>query len=896
MIVMRSALTLMFATKWFSLALLVFISVLFATVSVFVSPSSGHADTVTYHDDALRTGWNANEMRLTPETVGSSEFRLLHVVPLDDQVDAQPLIVLQQAIKGAGTRDVAYVVTENNTVFAVDVTTGAILLSPNFGTPVPMSALPGTCGNNASHIGISSTPVIDRKTGTIYAIIYTFESGAPVYRIHALNLEDLTDQVPPVLVAASQTLSDGTTYTFLPHDARVRSALLESNGIIYAGFASFCDIEANKSRGWLLGWQAGSLAPLATNQLTERQTEGQTPGGHLHNFFLSSIWMSGFGVASDSSADIYFVTGNSNTVRANNLPESAVRMSSDLATVKDFFTPHNFGDLDNSDTDFGSGGLMVLPDQPGPLPHLAVAAGKDGRLFIINRDAMGRFASEGPDKPQDIAIGGCWCGSSYFVGSDGIGRVVSSGGTQVNTWKVNTAAAVALLHEGTSQSLFVTDTQDPGFFTTVSSNGREPNSAIIWAVSRPQANEFKTHSDVLVAADGFMYFRGTDDKVWRVSTDEKVSSNPGGFKTHSDVFVAADGFMYFRGTDDKVWRVSTDGSVSSNPGGFKTQSDVFVGADGLMYFRGTDDKVWRVSTDGTSIRSNPGGFKTHSDVLLGPDGLMYFRGTDDKVWRVSTDGTSVRSNPGGFKTHSDVFVGADGLMYFRGTDDKVWRVSTDGTSIRSNPGGFKTHSDVLVGPDGFMYFRGTDDKVWRVSTDGSVSGNPGGFTTHSNVFVAASGFLPKLWSGVAGGWPNVGGNANLVPTVANGQVYVASFNQLAIFGVGRPRLIAQSTQAERLAQAPLAQARPAPPPFADSSQSRFFGTITRVEDDRISLRLRTGEILPVNLTAARKAFQTVVPFIGETVVVSGALEANGTLNAQTMLRAKGLASWSPDRR
>jgi hypothetical protein len=196
-----------------------------------------------------------------------------------------------------------------------------------------------------------------------------------------------------------------------------------------------------------------------------------------------------------------------------------------------------------------------------------------------------------------------------------------------------------------------------------------------------------------------------------------------------------------------------------------------------------------------------------------------------------------------------------------------------------------------------MYFRGTDDKVWRVSTDGtSVRSNPGGFKTHSNVFVAAGGFLPKLWSGVAGGWPNVGGNANLVPTVADGQVYVASFNQLDIFGLGRPRLSAQGTQAERLVQAPFAQAGPAPPPFSNSSQSRFFGTIARLEDNRIALRLRTGEILPVNLTAARKAFQTVVPFIGETVVVSGTLEANGTLNAQTMLRAKGLASWSPDRR
>jgi hypothetical protein len=642
--------------------------------------------------------------------------------------------------------------------------------------------------------------------------------------------------------------------------------------------------------------------------------------------------MSGYGVAADSSGDLYFVTGNSSSVRTNNIQESAVRMSSDLSTVKDFFTPANFAALDSGDTDFGSGGLLVLPDQNGPVPHLAVAGGKDGRLFILNRDAMGGFASSGPDKPRNVAIGGCWCGPSYFMGSDGIGRVVTSGGTQLNTWKVD-AVTPALVHEGSSLSLYATNEQDPGFFTSVSSNGTNPDSAIIWAVSRPEDGKFKTHSNVFAAADGFMYFRGTDDKVWRVSTDQKISSNPGGFKTQSDVFVAADGFMYFRGTDDKVWRVSTDGSVATNPGGFKTHSNVFVGADGLMYFRGTDDKVWRVSTDGTTVRSNPGGFKTQSDVILGSDGLMYFRGTDDKVWRVSTDGTTVRSNPGGFKTHSDVILGSDGLMYFRGTDDKVWRVSTDGTTVRSNPGGFKTHSDVLLGTDGLMYFRGTDDKVWRVSTDGttvrsnpggfktqsdvilgpdgfmyfrgtddtvwrvstdgtSVRSNPGGFKTHSDVLVTAGGFLPKVWSGVAGGWPNVGGNANLVPTVANGQVYVASFNQLAIFGLApSPGFIAHRPSTEH-----VAQARPAAAPLSTATGSRVFGVITGVNGDHISLSLRTGGTLAVDLTEARNSFQTVLPYVGENVVVSGTMASGGTLKAETMLRAKGPASWGPDRR
>jgi hypothetical protein len=859
-----------------------------ATLAASLSlASASAADVTTYHDNPQRTGWNASEQTLTPTDVATPEFRLKMAVTLDDQVDTQPLIVNKQTIKNQGQHDVVYVATENNTIYAIDGISGDVLLSANFGAPVPVSALPGNCNNNTSHVGINGTPVIDTAAGVMYVIIYTFENSTPIYRIHALSLQDLTDKTAPVQVTATERLSDGTTYTFRPHNARQRSALLEANGNIYAAFASFCDIEANLSRGWVLGWHAGSLTPLAAHELTNKQSSRQG------NFFLSSIWMSGYGVAADAAGDVYFVTGNSGGNRTDNIQESAVRMSTDLATVKDFFTPSDFGSLDGADTDFASGGLLVLPDQPGRVPHLAVAAGKDGRMFIINRDSMGGFVSGGPDKPMNVPIGNCWCGPAYYTGSDGVGRVVSSGGTQVNIWKVDTALPVALTLEGSSASL-TNDSQDGGFFTAISSNGTQANSAVIWAVSRPSSQSsnpggFKTQSDVFVADDGFMYFRGTDNKVWRVSTDGSIRSNPGGFTTQSNVF-AAGGFMYFRGTDDKVWRVSTDGTtVRSNPGGFATHSDVILGSDGMMYFRGTDDKVWRVSTDGTTVRSNPGGFATHSDVIPGSDGMMYFRGTDDKVWRVSTDGTTVRSNPGGFSTHSDVRLGADGMMYFRGTDDKVWRVSTDGTSVRSNPGGFTTQSDIILGGDGMMYFRGTDDKVWRVSTDGKTSSNIGGFKTQSDVFFLAHGYVRTLFSGIAGTWPSTGGNANIVPVVANGEVFVASFRQLSIFGLAPAgRMMTRVRVPER----PL-EANAAPPPPAVSG-SRYFGTIASVEGDKATVRLSTGKTVIVDLAGAREAFQTVVPFVGETVVVTGTLAANGTLTAQTMLRAKGSSSWGPN--
>ena len=621
----------------------------------------GCTNAITYHYDNQRTGWNDTEQVLTAANVGSPQFGLLQTVALDDQVDAQPLLVTQQTIKDQGVHDVVYVATENNTIYVIDILTGSVLLSQNFGTPVPQSALPGTCGNNTVHVGINSTPVVDLASGTMYVIIYTYENNTPIYRIHALDLQDLVDKVQPVVVTASHKLSDGSTFSFQPQSQRQRSALLAANGNIYAGFASFCDINANVSRGWLLGWKAGTLTPLAANELTDQQTVAQTPpNGTLHNFFLSSIWMSGYGVAADSTGDLYFVTGNSDTVRTDNIQESAVRMSSDLTTVKDYFTPSNFVNLDNNDMDYGSGGLLVLPDQPAPVPHLAVAAGKDGRLFIINRDDMGKYVAGGPDVPRNVNIVWCHCGQSYFVGSDGIARVVSSGDTRAKTWKIDTSKPVALSIEGTSQSIFVSSEQsssglqDSGFFTTISSNGKTANSAVIWAVSRPDN--------------------------------------------------------------------AKDPTVS--------------------------------------------------------------------------------------------------LYAFNA--------------------------------------------------------------------VAAAGALPKLFSGTAGTWPAVGGNANIVPVVANGRVYVASYKQLAIFGLSPPTIAARAKP--RAAELQVAAA-PAAPPLAGS---HFAGTIESVNGDVIVVRLRSGDSLTVDLTKALNASDAIVPFVGEAVMATGTLTTAGVLDASTMLRGRGLSALPAD--
>ena len=224
----------------------------------------------TYHYNNNRTGWNQSETVLTPADVGPTTFGLLQKVTLDDQVDAQPLVVpgvLITAGNFQGTHDVVYVATEHNSVYAIDVHSGTVLLNPNFGTPVPQ---PLGCTNNGPNVGINSTPVIDLISNTLYVIIYTQDSTGPAYRLHALDLGSLTDKVTPQLVAASHTLTDGSTFNFNAKYQRQRPGLLLANGSIYAGFGSFCDFSANLSRGWLLGWTAGSLAPFPSNQLNNQ--------------------------------------------------------------------------------------------------------------------------------------------------------------------------------------------------------------------------------------------------------------------------------------------------------------------------------------------------------------------------------------------------------------------------------------------------------------------------------------------------------------------------------------------------------------------------------------------------------------------------------------------------
>jgi len=455
--------------------------------NAFGAAPPAQVNVTTYHYDNLRTGWDQNESVLNANTVqhvvSGERFELTSFTTLDDQVDTQPLIVTNETITGKGVHNVVYVETENNSIYAIDANTGQILLGRNLGAPVPISALPGGCNNNANNVGIGGTPVIDSANNLMYVISYTYTANVQKYVLHEINLSTLADVVPKILVSASARLNNSQRYYFNQAVSRQRAALLLANGNVYAAFASFCDVAADQSRGWVLGWQTGSLTPLPSNELTNGLS--MSPD----NFFLSSIWMSGYGLASSASGDIYFVTGNSDysgtTLGPNNLGESAVQMSADLSTVKSVFTPSNASGLDMYDTDFGSGGIMLLPPQPGQTSNLAVAAGKDGNMYFLDADNLVHTATGASRNLGAYGIGGCWCGQSYYTGSDGKGRIVSSGGNSIGLWKVNIGTYESLVNSYFSDG--IVGDQDPGFMTAVSSNGTMANTAVIWAVSRPDS-------------------------------------------------------------------------------------------------------------------------------------------------------------------------------------------------------------------------------------------------------------------------------------------------------------------------------------------------------------------------------------------------------------------------
>jgi hypothetical protein len=395
----------------------------------------GFTGTFLYRNDNFRTGQNLAESILTPSTVTPSQFGLLFTDAIDGSAYAQPLYVPNVTIPSLGTHNVVYVATENDSVYAFDADQPGpplwqtTFIDPSNGiVPVPSSDL--GCGDLVPIIGITATPVIDPVSGTLY-VVSKVKLGPGRYRqqLHALDITTgLEKAKSPVTIAAkvpgSGEASVKGMISFDPLLQQDRPALTLSNGVVYLSFASHCDIQPY--HGWILGYDETTLA--------QEVVFNTSPDGGQ-----SGIWEAGCGPGVDTNGDLIAITGNGTFDTATprvNYGDSFIRLTSGGGTmsVTSFFTPLNELLLDDDDQDMGSGGNLLLPDQPGPNPHLMVGAGKVGTLYLVNRDSMGGFNASMDQMVQELPseVGGMFSTPAYWQGTvPGVGlrNMIYTGGS-----------------------------------------------------------------------------------------------------------------------------------------------------------------------------------------------------------------------------------------------------------------------------------------------------------------------------------------------------------------------------------------------------------------------------------------------------------------------------------
>jgi chitodextrinase len=360
-----------------------------ASASIAVTDLKG---VFTYHNDVARTGQNLQEYALTTATVNSSTFGVLFSCPVDGYVYAQPLYLANFSI-GGQTRNVVFVVTEHDSVYAFDADSSSCVqlwhisfLSSGV-TTVP-AADTGELADLIPEIGITSTPVIDSSTNTIYVVAKTKEtvgsgcSSSPCYvhRLHALDLTTGAEKLGgPVVISAPN---------FVPLFHLQRPALLLNNGTVYIGFGSHGD--NNTWQGWLMAYNSSTLAQQWVWHSTD-PTSGNNEG---------AIWGSGNGPAVDASGNIYVETGNGVFDGTTNFSDSVVKLSR-AGALLDYFTPFDQDVMQSNDIDLGSSGPIILPDALGSTanPHVMIATGKVGVVYLLDQTNMGKY---NPAANQDL--------------------------------------------------------------------------------------------------------------------------------------------------------------------------------------------------------------------------------------------------------------------------------------------------------------------------------------------------------------------------------------------------------------------------------------------------------------------------------------------------------------
>jgi len=459
-----------------------------ATLTLSVTTSG--VNVTTYHNDNARDGWNASETVLTPQNVNFNGFGKLRELPVDGKVDGQPLYVSGLSVAGQA-HNVLIVVTEHGSAYAFDADSGTQLWKVSALGANETTSDDHGCGQITPEIGITDTPVIDRMhgpNGTVFFVGMSKDASSKYHqRLHALDLTTGAELAgsPTEIQASFAGSGYGSTsgmQVFDPGQYAERVGLLLMNGQLYLAWTSHCD--EDPYTGWLMAYSETTLQQTSVLNLT--------PNGPSTPHFgdgEGSVWMSGAGLAGDTQGNIFFLDANGTfdaTLSASGFPAQGdfgnafmkVSTTGNVLAAADYFAAYNLQSESDADQDLGSGGAMLLPDQTdasGKTRHLAVGAGKDTNIYVVDRDNMGKFNASSNNavyqELPDALSGGAWSMASLFSNT-----VYYAGqGDHLKAFPISNAL-LATTPASESANTFAY----PGATPSVSSNGSQ--NGIVWAI------------------------------------------------------------------------------------------------------------------------------------------------------------------------------------------------------------------------------------------------------------------------------------------------------------------------------------------------------------------------------------------------------------------------------
>jgi hypothetical protein len=517
----------------------------------------------THHNNTSRTGQNLSETVLNTSNVNVNTFGKLFSQAVDGQIYAQPLYVPSLSVDGA-TRNVVYVATQNNSVYAFDADDPAaspLLWQVNLGTPVPSTDVDPTCADITPQVGITSTPVIDINSQTIYVVAKTKNTtdGSYHFKIHALDLITGGEKFggPTEIIAQVPGTGDesvGGTVPLDPLQQFNRPGLLLLNGVVYTAFGSAC--ETPPWHGWILGYSATTLQQVAALNTT--------PNGSF-----GGIWGGGQGLSADSAGNIYVMTGNGtfDPTTGGDYGDSVLKVSTASGlSIVDYFTPTNQADLDAADLDLGSGGPMALPGT-----NLIVGSGKDGVVRVMDTMNLGQFSATSNNNVQNFqgTTGVVFMGAPIYWKSPNNGPVIY-------IWSGNDFLKAYQFINGKFRTTPVSQStvlEAVGYSNSVplslSANGNQAGTGIVWGAGAVAGNaNQQTVAGILRAFDA------TDltNELWD-SRQNAARDDVGNYAKFSPPTIA-NGKVYLATFSNQllVYGLFADFSITASPGSATTSA------------------------------------------------------------------------------------------------------------------------------------------------------------------------------------------------------------------------------------------------------------------------------------------------------------------------------------